>query len=65
MVFHNKHYEVPYRVSPIFTGREDVSLQLKEAFFPVDGQCNSNIQKRFVLHGLGGAGKTQVCLKFA
>ena len=46
-----------------FTGRTEISAKLKEHFCanPKDG-----IQKRdyFLLHGMGGVGKTQICLKF-
>lgn len=60
--FRNKHYMVPHNVSAVFTGRNDVRRQLQES-------CISSrafkTQRRFVLYGLGGSGKTQVSLKFA
>ena len=44
-----------------FTGRKDIIAKLKEHF-----STTSNIQGRkyFLLHGMGGVGKTQICLKF-
>ena len=46
-----------------FTGRTEIIAKLKEHFSanPTDG-----VQKRkyFLLHGMGGIGKTQICLKF-
>ena len=42
-----------------FTGRQDVLGQMRDFFF--DGSQKRHV---FVLHGLGGAGKTQIALKF-
>ena len=63
--FRNKLYEIPHNVSPVFTGREDILQQLSESCLPPRTQDNLRVQRRFVLYGLGGSGKTQVCLKFA
>jgi tetraacyldisaccharide-1-P 4'-kinase len=63
--FHNKHFEVPHTVSSVFTGREDVYQRLSEACLPSNAREGQRVQKRFVLYGLGGSGKTQICLKFA
>jgi Holliday junction resolvasome RuvABC ATP-dependent DNA helicase subunit len=45
-----------------FTGRTDVIAELKRQIF----NTNDLAQKRksFLLHGMGGIGKTQICLKF-
>jgi hypothetical protein len=53
---------LPHESTPLFTGREDILSQLENYFLLGD----SNMQKQcvFVLHGLGGAGKTQITLKF-
>ncbi|KAG9114449.1 hypothetical protein FRC07_007645, partial [Ceratobasidium sp. 392] len=45
--------------SPVFTGREDEIQQITSCLF--DGTV---ARKVFVLHGLGGAGKTQIALRF-
>ena len=46
-----------------FTGRTEVVAKLKRQFF-----CKTNdvVKKRkfFLLYGMGGIGKTQICLKF-
>ncbi|KAM6499539.1 P-loop containing nucleoside triphosphate hydrolase protein, partial [Amanita muscaria] len=43
-----------------FTGRNEYLQRLKEYFSPLP---NSE-RKSFLLHGMGGIGKTQICLKF-
>ncbi|KAI9840817.1 MAG: hypothetical protein M1837_001290 [Sclerophora amabilis] len=59
----NKHYMVPYSVTPIYSGREDIGKKLEETCLPSNSPNEFN--KCYVLYGLGGSGKTQVCLKFA
>ncbi|EDR01945.1 uncharacterized protein LACBIDRAFT_332773 [Laccaria bicolor S238N-H82] len=46
-----------------FTGRTEVIAKLKRHFFT---NTNDGAKKRkfFLLHGMGGIGKTQICLKF-
>ena len=46
-----------------FTGRTEVIAKLKRHFFT---NTNDAVQKRkfFLLYGMGGIGKTQICLKF-
>ena len=46
-----------------FTGRTEIIAKLKEHF---SANFNNGVQKRkyFLLHGMGGIGKTQICLKF-
>jgi hypothetical protein len=56
----------------VFTGRKDILDQLKSRLLAEcsyaqqqqQKQQQQHRQKRFVLHGLGGCGKTQLCLKF-
>lgn len=45
--------------SAMFTGREDLLELLRTYFFN-----QSHERHLFVLHGLGGAGKTQLALEF-
>ena len=56
---------IPLMPSPStrFTGRADVIAKLKRHFFP---NTNDAVHKRkfFLLYGMGGIGKTQICLKF-
>jgi hypothetical protein len=46
----------------VFTGREDILKHL-DGYFSLDGPDKEK-QHIFVLYGLGGAGKTQIALKF-
>ena len=48
--------------SALFTGREDVLERLKDHFAPQDQ--GDGCRKSFLLYGMGGIGKTQICLKF-
>ncbi|KAI5776949.1 acyl transferase/acyl hydrolase/lysophospholipase [Geopyxis carbonaria] len=59
----NKHYFVPYSSSFMFTGRD---LELKEIneYFLQERKGTAQQRRVMVLHGLGGSGKTQICLKF-
>ena len=61
----NQYYEVPYNVSSVFTGRGDILRKLHDTCVPRQGQILDGVQNRYVIHGLGGSGKTQICLKFA
>lgn len=56
-----RHYTVP-QSSPRFTGRVVELTRLEQAFF---GQQVIPKQRRAVLYGLGGSGKTQIALGFA
>ncbi|KAG6811263.1 hypothetical protein H0H92_008307, partial [Tricholoma furcatifolium] len=47
--------------SPVFTGREDILSEL-EVYFK-QSSSNKHEQLRYVLYGLGGAGKTQIMRK--
>ena len=44
-----------------FTGRREYLQRLKDYFNPRDEQD----VKIFLLYGMGGIGKTQICLRFA
>jgi len=46
--------------SPHFTGRAEILNKLKKHFSSDD----LGTRKYFLLHGMGGIGKTQICLKF-
>ena len=49
-------------LSKWFTGRRDVIAKLKRHFFNANGSAQK--RKFFLLYGMGGIGKTQICLKF-
>ncbi|KAL2845384.1 tetratricopeptide repeat domain-containing protein [Aspergillus pseudodeflectus] len=52
-VIFNKHFYIPQNVMSYYTGREKQLSELEQML------------DRFVIHGLGGSGKTQFCCKFA
>jgi hypothetical protein len=60
----NRHFFIPQVVSSFFTGREDVSQLVEDSFFSSDLN-SSRQQRRYIVHGIGGSGKTQFCSKFA
>ncbi|KIW35358.1 uncharacterized protein PV07_02057 [Cladophialophora immunda] len=63
LVSNNSYFLVPHLLSTFFTGREDELRSLSAAFagrHPLQGHH----QRRFVLFGLGGSGKTQICLSY-
>jgi hypothetical protein len=49
--------------SPLFTGRKIYLDKLRQYFNFEHGQRVQ--RKQFLLYGLGGIGKTQICMKFA
>ncbi len=48
--------------SSLFTGREDF-LNALEEFFTHQGP-GEHLRREYLLYGMGGAGKTQIALKF-
>jgi tetratricopeptide (TPR) repeat protein len=57
----NVHFYIPSSVVTYFKGRQGLLEELKAHFTkPTD-----TVQKRFVIYGLPGSGKTQFCCKFA
>ncbi|KUJ13717.1 tetratricopeptide repeat domain-containing protein [Mollisia scopiformis] len=61
----NQCFDIPQTVSSIFTGRDLLLKELKHMLDVATPQHQSHSQKRFVIYGLGGSGKTQFCCKFA
>ena len=61
----NKHFDTPQSVSSIFTGREALLDDLRTFLVQPPGSAHRQQQRRFVIQGLGGSGKTQFCCKFA
>ncbi|KAI1470948.1 uncharacterized protein F4812DRAFT_419582 [Daldinia caldariorum] len=57
----NMHWIVPRSASPIFTGRRDIIQKIRNAVT----SSRSHTQKRFVLTGIGGMGKSEICLRAA
>lgn len=56
---------VSRRPNPLFTGREEELSKLKQALCPsFSNTASSTVPKIYVIHGMGGAGKSEVALKF-
>lgn len=60
----NKHWLVPRRVNKLFTGRSEIIERIKRAIRDDNAQ-NSRKQKVFVITGMGGMGKSEICLQVA
>ena len=58
---HATRWLLPRTVNDCFTGREDVMERIRVALCTGDYQG----QRRYFITGLGGTGKSEVCLKFA
>ncbi|KAJ6095744.1 hypothetical protein N7486_006490 [Penicillium sp. IBT 16267x] len=61
----NEHFHPPGIVSMDFIGHEDIMKTLQNAFNPEEQSLSPKQQKRFVIHGIGGTGKTQISAKYA
>ncbi|KAK4242331.1 hypothetical protein C8A03DRAFT_40299 [Achaetomium macrosporum] len=61
----NHHFDIPQSVSSIFTDRESLLQELRQLFIPRPGIIRDEMQRRFIIYGMGGSGKTQFCCKFA
>ncbi|KAI1089379.1 P-loop containing nucleoside triphosphate hydrolase protein [Rostrohypoxylon terebratum] len=57
----NVHWLVERSINPMFTGRRNIISKIKNAF----ASPRSDSQKIFVLTGMGGLGKSEVCLQVA
>jgi hypothetical protein len=60
----NIHWLVPRGVNTFFTGQRKILEKLKQQLLPSCNQYPGVRQKRFIIHGIGGAGKSEICLKF-
>ena len=56
---------MPPNLSAIFTGRDNIIQQMYKGCLVTNAGKTLVKQKRFVLYGIGGSGKTQACFKFA
>ncbi|OQV00177.1 NB-ARC domain-containing protein [Cladophialophora immunda] len=57
----NIHWYVPRSGNPLFTGRVEVLEKIERAIM----QRDESKQKRFVITGMGGQGKSEICLRIA
>ncbi|RAK79532.1 tetratricopeptide repeat domain-containing protein [Aspergillus fijiensis CBS 313.89] len=60
----NEHFDMPQNVSSYYTGRHKELEQLKATLNVGLTPEHQGYQKRFVIYGLGGSGKTQFCCNF-
>ncbi|KAK2748973.1 hypothetical protein FQN57_007256 [Myotisia sp. PD_48] len=61
----NKYFHMPQNVSSYYTGRHKQLQELASILNITESRQPQTHQKRFVISGLGGSGKTQFCCKFA
>ncbi len=61
----NVHWLVPRAVNTLFTGRTEVLNTIKNAICSDQKTHGIKQQQRFVITGMGGQGKSEVCLKIA
>ncbi len=61
----NRHFHIPQAVSSIFTGREDISRTVEDSLLAQEISQSFRQQRRFIIYGIGGSGKSQFCSKFA
>ncbi|KAL9117774.1 MAG: hypothetical protein Q9187_005686 [Circinaria calcarea] len=59
----NIHWMVPRPINELFTGRTDLLLRIRETL--CNHTSSADKQRRFVITGLGGQGKSEICLKVA
>lgn len=55
---------IPSPPTEMFAGREEYLQEMKHYFISSRTTMESRTQRRFVLFGIGGMGKTQIVLKF-
>lgn len=58
----NVPWMVPRPVNTLFTGRSKIVGKIKDTIC-YNGMAVTEEQQRFVITGLGGQGKSEVCLK--
>jgi hypothetical protein len=58
----NVHWVVPRGVTTVFTGRHEILKEIKGAI--LNSSCHGQ-QKRYIITGLGGLGKSELCLRIA
>ncbi|KAM3077881.1 hypothetical protein ACMFMF_004300 [Clarireedia jacksonii] len=60
----NVHWMVPRTINTLFTGRGELLHRIQKAIRS-DSTSPPDKQKRFVITGLGGQGKSEICLQIA
>ncbi|MCJ1224820.1 hypothetical protein MMC12_001466 [Toensbergia leucococca] len=63
---HNEYFMVSRQLNPLFTGRAKECKDLQQSLCPSHSTNPQTAQPRtYVIHGMGGSGKSEVALKFA
>ena len=65
LVSPNQYFSVPQGVEKNYTGRKMLLDEVKHAFNGPLPPDEVGLQRRIVIYGLGGSGKTQFCCKYA
>lgn len=60
----NVHWMVPRAINSLFTGRSDLLSRIQKALQSKSISVAQQ-QRRFVITGLGGQGKSEICLQIA
>lgn len=60
-----RHFYPPHGSVSNLVGRKDMLDVIRNVLLPDDEQNNAEMPKSFVLFGMGGSGKTQLCSQFA
>ncbi|KAK5049114.1 hypothetical protein LTR84_005537 [Exophiala bonariae] len=61
----NVHWMLTRSVNTLFTGREGILEDIETAIRRSLNDTESTVQRRFVITGMGGQGKSELCLKVA
>lgn len=61
----NVHWMLTRSVNTLFTGREETLEAIESAIRRSLNDTESTMQRRFVITGMGGQGKSELCLKVA
>ncbi|RMZ89045.1 hypothetical protein DV736_g3719, partial [Chaetothyriales sp. CBS 134916] len=59
------HWTVTRLLNPLFTGREDILQELDKTVRDAVYHCTPQSQCRIVITGMGGQGKSEICLQLA
>jgi len=61
----NVHWRITQISNPLFTGRDDVLDLIERTLRAAVGDTTPKQQCRIVISGMGGLGKSEICLQIA
>ncbi|PVH68023.1 TPR-like protein [Cadophora sp. DSE1049] len=61
----NVYFKVPRTMNRLFTGRAELLFRIQAIILRSDTTASHSQQRRFVITGLGGQGKSEMCLQVA